>query len=677
MGWTNNIFTQIVVVTNSSETGIFIYSGPPGFGNLIGAWTSAPGTDQYGNPVPGGLYATSGTLTGIGITNAELIDSLFTNGIIQNTAIGSPSITGGTMTETTITFDGGGGQLLVYSSSTTTVNQTANGQYQITVPANVSNFDVSCQGASAGGSGGSSSRGGEGGGAGEFARETHYSVLAGSVLNYQVGNGGGGGQTGQSGSPGTDTWFDNSGGGYGVYANGGDNGSGFVGGLGGTGSTNTIHYNGGNGGSSNSGDTGGAGGGGSAGTLGAGGNGAQNTGSGGAAGGSAGAGLASHAGGAGGSNGNNGAAGTGSGAGGGGAGAGSSTNAFSKTYACYRVWSYYGSDTSGNNNPNGIRSSGQNMSPFYQGGESSAGGTFNGTQKAIISFGASIQSDLSGVSISKVTLRLHVQHSWYNSGLTCILGYTSYADTGHPNTWNGSTNRTALTNYDIGEGSTVTRDLTGTGLGSALQSGAAKTLCVGPGSSYDLNNYGYFTGPGGSSSQEPSLYIEGTTGTGVNVGGNGQDGQVIINYQTATILVAAISPVAGTDANGNAFGVGYTGQTNAFTPGSNPTVVETWNSITPGNSWTGTLQYKYMSDNSVWLVGSMVTPAAGVNGTIVTLPAGYRPATATTFDGTHALAASFDERWTLQTNGNLSASGFGVSQAVYINERVSLDSAGA
>ena len=268
MGWTNNIFTQIVVVTNSSETGIFIYSGPPGFGNLIGAWTSAPGTDQYGNPVPGGLYATSGTLTGIGITNAQLIDSLFTNGIIQNTAIGSPSITGGTMTETTITFDGGGGTLLMYSSSTTTVNTTVNGQYQITVPAGVSNFDVSCQGASAGGSGGTSTRGGEGGGAGEFARETHYSVLAGSVLNYQVGNGGGGGQTGQSGSPGTDTWFDNSSGGYGVYANGGDNGTNFVGGLGGTGSQNTIHWDGGDGGSSNSGDTGGAGGGGSAGTLG-------------------------------------------------------------------------------------------------------------------------------------------------------------------------------------------------------------------------------------------------------------------------------------------------------------------------------------------------------------------------------------------------------------------------
>ena len=270
------------------------------------------------------------------------------------------------------------------------------------------------------------------------------------------------------------------------------------------------------------------------------------------------------------------------------------------------------------------------MTPFYQGGETSGGGSFNGTQKAIISFGTSIQGDLAGVSISKITLRLHCQHSWYNSGMTIILGYTSYADTAHPNTWNGSTNRTALTNYDIGEGSTVTRDLTGLGLGTALANGSAKTLCVGPGAGYDLNNYGYLTGPGGSSSQEPSLYIEGTTGTGVNVGGNGQDGQVIINYQTSSALVGALSPAAGTDANGNAFGAGYTGLVQAFTPGSNPTTVETWHSLGAFSqaAWTVNFgRYRMTADGETEIDISLTANANTAAGSLTwanNLPSAYQ-----------------------------------------------------
>jgi hypothetical protein len=674
MGWTNNIFTQIVVVTQSSETGIFVYSGPPGFGNLIGAWTSVPGTDEFGNAVPGGLYATSGTLQGIGITSAQLISSLIQNSVIQNSSISSPSISGGTMTETVITFDSNAGQLFMYASTQTTVTQTANGNYQFTVPANVASLDVTCVAAGAGGGGGNASRGGEAGGAGELAREPSYPVVAGAILNYQVGNGGTGGITGSVGQGGGDTWFDNSSGGFGVFANGGDAGSNFNGGNGGFGSPNTIAQaggDGGNGGASGSGNTGGGGGGGAGGLTGAGNNGSNSSGTGGASGGSAGTGGLGGAGGAGGANGVNGNNGHTSGGGGGGAGSGSQTNTFSKTYTAKGMVSYYGSDATGGN-ANQTRTEGNNT--WYQGGEQSSGGTFNGTQKTLFDFGTTFQTDLSGVSITSVSLFLHNQHSWYDSGMTVICGYTSISGGSLPSSFNGS-GITNVKNFSIGEGSSKTQDLTNDGLGSALASGAAKSISFGPGSAYDLNNYGYFAGPGGNNA--PTLSIQGTTGTGSNQAGSGNDGAVRIIYTSSQTLIGALSPAAGTDQFGNAFGAGFTGQAQAFQPGVSPTVVETWHSLSAGNSWTGTFWYKLFPDNTVGIIASGVTTAAAaVNGTIITLPSGYRPANGTSFDGNHGVAASFNEHWTLNTSGTLVSAGFGASQPVWLDVRIPLDAPG-
>jgi hypothetical protein len=49
-----SISANTVVVSGSGE-GLFIYSGTPGTGNLIGSWAQTASTDAYGNAYPAGL----------------------------------------------------------------------------------------------------------------------------------------------------------------------------------------------------------------------------------------------------------------------------------------------------------------------------------------------------------------------------------------------------------------------------------------------------------------------------------------------------------------------------------------------------------------------------------------------------------------------------------------------
>jgi hypothetical protein len=56
MGWSNTDTTLLIVTTTGGTfSGIFIYNGPPGPGQLIGSWASASGTDPYGNSYVAGL----------------------------------------------------------------------------------------------------------------------------------------------------------------------------------------------------------------------------------------------------------------------------------------------------------------------------------------------------------------------------------------------------------------------------------------------------------------------------------------------------------------------------------------------------------------------------------------------------------------------------------------------
>lgn len=60
MGWSNTAGSvlqaiTVIITTGTPNSGIFLYSGAPATGNLIGSWTAASGTDPYGNTYPDGI----------------------------------------------------------------------------------------------------------------------------------------------------------------------------------------------------------------------------------------------------------------------------------------------------------------------------------------------------------------------------------------------------------------------------------------------------------------------------------------------------------------------------------------------------------------------------------------------------------------------------------------------
>jgi hypothetical protein len=525
---------------------------------------------------------------------------------------------------------------IVYGNTYATVTQTGAGDYNWTCPAGVTSVKVECWGAGGGGDGsgtqsGYGSTGGPGGGGGEYAAEPALAVTPGGVYPFTIGQGGNGGVTNQAGVGGGDTFF--SGDSNQVYANGGDATEGyFLWGNGGNGSSNTIHYPGGHGGQ-NPGQTGGGGGGGSAGAGGGGGNGQPTTGSGGGAAGGAGPGGGA-AGGTGGANTANGAGGAAPGGGGGGGGYGANATNKTNNYSATGSRSYYGSDAGTyGGTANATRST---NSTIYQGGETASGGGINGTQKCIITFNqGQIASDFSGFTVTSCKLWITNQHSWYNSGMSVVIG--SYNNPGAPGAyWDGSSARTGITTQPISEGARQSYGLGGYGRNFAGQASPTMYgISLGPGPAMNLNYYGYFYGSNGGGNA-PVLTISGSSGTGSTTAGAGADGQVKITYLAGTAMVAAVQPAAVTDSAGNQAAAGYTGQTQAIQPGSNPAVPEPWHPLVPDVGWSvvsgyADMKYRLLPDGNLQLAGvrdiSFFSGATAVNSSNP-LPAAYRPPSA-------------------------------------------------
>lgn len=96
-----------------------------------------------------------------------------------------------------------------------------------------------------------------------------------------------------------------------------------------------------------------------------------------------------------------------------------------------------------------------------------------------------------------------------------------------------------------------------------------------------------------------------------------------------------------------------------------PTLVttDTWHSLSPGNSWTGTFNYTLTPHNTARLSFNLNAPAASVNGVaIVTLPVGYRPPTQHQFPvGATSVNSPATGVAAVSTAGVLTTSGIGAS----------------
>lgn len=108
------------------------------------------------------------------------------------------------------------------------------------------------------------------------------------------------------------------------------------------------------------------------------------------------------------------------------------------------------------------------------------------------------------------------------------------------------------------------------------------------------------------------------------------------------------------------------GSITAAHPGTTPAVAETRQSLAAGNGWTGTVFYEMLATGRVEIVAQLTAPASAVNGvTVVTLPAGYRPAAGITF-GVAQSAVGNGMRFTLNSDGTFVPNGITASSTVWI-----------
>jgi hypothetical protein len=243
--------------------------------------------------------------------------------------------------------------------------------------------------------------------------------------------------------------------------------------------------------------------------------------------------------------------------------------------------------------------------------------TFPGDEISYANYNhAQIASDFSGATIDSVGLTINNQHSWYNSGMYLVLGYAD-----------GSGDHSTGHAYWTTQGVTNSFDV------SSALNGQIKTLLaikLGPGGS-SLYNYGYYQGGAGQGG--PRLNVEGHIGSAGNfTAGGGSNGKVIVSYQSSTVMVGALSPAAGTDANGNAFAAGYTGNVQDFTPGSNPSTVETWHNFSYAGTWSTRTnyngRYKLLAETNQVRIEMSALNSGTVSGTsqiTTAVPAAYRP----------------------------------------------------
>jgi hypothetical protein len=548
------INTSEINLSSSGGGAVLGYAGTPTAGNLTFSLSSASGTDTFGNSVPTGLSVGSGSIIGLALTGVQVDSTSTLQGTtINNPSVLQPSIAGGTAASLSHTMTNTNGNVLGYTSGTVSATFATNGNYLWTCPTGVTTANIQCWAAGAGGGGGSSTQGGESGGGGEFAQEPNYAVTPGQVYPIVVGQGGAGGATNNAGSNGGSTSFQNTGGGNNVTANGGSAGNSGVGGNGGSGSTNTVHFDGGDGANA-SGNTGGAGGAGSGSAAGEGNNGNQSSSSSGASGASGISGGG--AGGAGGNSATNGSNGGSPGGAGGGAGANTVVSS-SKTYNPGEggTFAYRGPDA--NTDPNALIN---HDGPMFQGYPNAT----YGTQYSywILPY-AQIQSDMAGLNITSVSMKIKCLYSYYSGGVYAHVWYTSLSSFG--STGNKDSGSPVLVkNFAMTENETTTQSFGLNGaIGTALQSGAAKSIQF---NSYPPSGgltpagdyYGSFDS-GANNGVLPALVVYYNNGGG-STAGTGSDGQVIISYGSSVpTFQLSVSAVTTTDLFGNPVQPGFQG----------------------------------------------------------------------------------------------------------------------
>jgi hypothetical protein len=126
-------------------------------------------------------------------------------------------------------------------------------------------------------------------------------------------------------------------------------------------------------------------------------------------------------------------------------------------------------------------------SQMYQGYYSSTWGN----NKSIIMFNsATIAADLAGKTITGCSVKFKTQFSYYNAGLTAIVGTHNTSGTTVPGSWPSGTKSNRASKSGCAAGETTTLSL-GVTIGNEFKNGTAKGIIFGPGPSTSKTYYGY------------------------------------------------------------------------------------------------------------------------------------------------------------------------------------------
>ncbi len=126
---------------------------------------------------------------------------------------------------------------------------------------------------------------------------------------------------------------------------------------------------------------------------------------------------------------------------------------------------------------------------MYQGYYSS---TWGNNRSAIMFDSATIAADLAGKTVTGLTLTFKTQFSYYNAGMTVVVGTHNTSGTSAPSTWSGvtgeKTNRVKKASCSAGHTYSVSL---GTTIANEFKAGTAKGIVFGPGPSTSKTYYGY------------------------------------------------------------------------------------------------------------------------------------------------------------------------------------------
>jgi hypothetical protein len=171
----------------------------------------------------------------------------------------------------------------------------------------------------------------------------------------------------------------------------------------------------------------------------------------------------------------------------GGTGGGASKQNYTQSFAAANSWCYQGSNSAFT--PLGLLNHNGNA---YQGDDELGD---NGNLATFITWPSAVVTALSGATVNSVLLTLNNNHSWFNSGITYNLGWTTAAAT-------GQSSRPAISNPNVTQPFSAEGATKQFNIGAASPAFAAALVAGNPfvlfNPSSSRNSYGYAAGAGQS-----------------------------------------------------------------------------------------------------------------------------------------------------------------------------------